>query len=91
VIPSSSLDSEFGQLSNQKILLKLDVEGAEQDILAGAKNFIRNNQIHGIISLYHKANDLEQILTRIEKSKNLNKIEIYCSNPTFIDWDLLVS
>lgn len=91
MIPSTSLDSEFEQLSNQKILLKLDVEGAEQEILEGAQHFIGNNQIYGIISLYHKASDLEQILTRIEKSENLNKIEIYCSNPTFIDWDLLVS
>jgi FkbM family methyltransferase len=91
IIPSTSLDAEFQQISNQKILLKLDVEGAEQEILEGAQQFMGNNQIHGIISCYHRANDLESILNSIEKAENLNKIEIYCNNPTFIDWDLLVS
>ncbi|WP_404318643.1 FkbM family methyltransferase [Malaciobacter canalis] len=49
-------------LINEKVdFIKLDIEGAEQDALIGAKNTIKENQAILAICIYHKAQDWYKI------------------------------
>jgi FkbM family methyltransferase len=57
-------------LINERIThIKLDLEGSELDALAGMRNLIAKNLPKLAISVYHKPNDLEEVL-RFVKSFN---------------------
>jgi hypothetical protein len=71
--------------------LKFDTEGAEIEILQGARTIFDTNRTHLIISIYHRASDLESILNFVAQEKRPLKIELAISNPTFIDWGFLIS
>lgn len=56
-----SLDTEFSNLYNQKIFIKVDVEGMEMEVLKGAKHLLANNKVRLLVCTYHKQNDGEEI------------------------------
>lgn len=63
-----SLDKYFEEESHlQNIVLKLDVEGAEQAVLSGAKTLLEKNVIAAYICTYHNDNDYELLVKLIEK------------------------
>lgn len=81
-----SIDNFFQFYTGTKIFLKLDVEGAELEILAGSKITILNNEVSAAISMYHKSSDMFKI-PEILLSINPNyQFSFSVSNPTFIDW-----
>lgn len=52
-----TLDSYVARLDIEVGLIKVEVEGAEQDMLKGAENTIRTQRPTLIISVYHSAGD----------------------------------
>ncbi len=63
-----SLDKYFEDESHlQNIVLKLDVEGAEQAVLSGAKTLLEKNVIAAYICTYHNDNDYDLLVKLIEK------------------------
>lgn len=67
-VPLRSIDSlvESGAMSSVGFI-KLDVEGAELASLRGARNSIERFKPKLAISLYHKPNDLFEIITHIKR------------------------
>lgn len=53
----TSIDAYFSQRTVRPTLIKLDVEGAEQKVLAGAQNVIRENRPKLQVCLYHSIED----------------------------------
>jgi FkbM family methyltransferase len=85
-ISAVTLDEMFEGVSGKRVLIKLDIEGAEMNALRGGANFFQRNNVDFAISIYHKANDLMEIPEFI---LNLEKNYAYSfgvSNPTFVDW-----
>lgn len=62
-----SLDTEFSGLCNQKIFIKVDVEGMEMEVLKGAEHLLANNKVRLLICTYHKQNDGKEISSWLEK------------------------
>jgi FkbM family methyltransferase len=58
-IPVFNLDSTVKNINSNYI--KMDIEGAEQEAIKGAKKIIKNNNPILAISLYHKPEDLWEI------------------------------
>jgi FkbM family methyltransferase len=66
-VPLRSLDFLVNTQEIEKIdFIKLDVEGAEMDCLRGARESIRRFKPKLAISLYHKPNDLFEIVLHIK-------------------------
>ena len=71
-IPTYSLDALFGHgdIPNQDILIKIDVEGAELHVLKGARELLQNRRINLSLSIHpqflgqygHKAEDVHALL-----------------------------
>lgn len=61
-----TLDDYVAEHNLQVGLIKVDIEGAEQDFLKGAEKTIKNQKPILIISLYHNAYDFFQIKPLIE-------------------------
>lgn len=53
---------------NKINVIKMDIEGAEVDVLKTAENYISNNKIKMAVTTYHKHTDAEQIKTILEKN-----------------------
>ena len=58
---------------NQFDLIKMDVEGAEQEVIRGSLDFIKEHNIHFAIASYHNKNgaeDLEKMFESIGYEAN---------------------
>lgn len=66
IIKSVTLDEVLGDLPVS--LIKMDIEGAEQSALRGAKQIIQKNRPVLVISLYHRNRDLWEIPKFIHNS-----------------------
>jgi FkbM family methyltransferase len=67
VVPLRSIDYLLSTQEIQKLdFIKLDVEGAELDCLRGARESIRRFKPKLAISLYHKPNDLFEIILYVK-------------------------
>jgi len=65
-VPLISIDSFVSKYSINKIdFIKLDIEGAELEAIVGAKESIDRFKPKLAISLYHKPNDLFELITHI--------------------------
>ncbi|MBQ9415612.1 MAG: FkbM family methyltransferase [Clostridia bacterium] len=62
-VPAVSLDSFFSEHPDLPLpdLIKLDVEGAEKETLAGGANILKKARPELLISLYHHTSDLFEI------------------------------
>lgn len=84
-IPCRTIDSIIGDESID--LIKLDVEGSELFALEGATHTIERCQPNMIVSLYHKTNDLFELVNRI--SALLPGHKLYLRRiPCIPFWDL---
>jgi len=53
-IPVASLDNELGRLGVKKVdFIKIDVEGAELELIKGAEKTLRGNDVKAAIASYH--------------------------------------
>lgn len=83
-----TLDSHFSdridELSNKKILLKMDIEGAEMEALSGMTNFIKKTHPTIAVCVYHKADDLFNISDFISKCDSSYQFRLrhYSDNQT---------
>tara|TARA_X000000950_G_C13895348_1_gene652567 strand:- start:69 stop:1217 length:1149 start_codon:yes stop_codon:yes gene_type:complete len=66
-------------------LIKLDVEGAEMNILRGAEHSIAKNKPNLAISIYHRKEDLFEIPELLLKLNPDYKFTMSVSGPSFID------
>jgi FkbM family methyltransferase len=67
-VPLRSIDFLVKTNKIQKIdFIKLDVEGAELECLRGARDSIRRFQPKLAVSLYHKPNDLYEIIQHVKR------------------------
>jgi len=73
-----AIGSEFGKID----FIKLDVEGSEKEVLAGARETIKNDIPHLSISLYHKGNDMMEI-PNIVKDFNVGYGEVSTSGKRY--------
>lgn len=69
-----SLLGEYIEKTGKKILIKMDIEGAEIDALNGAKKILNsNNNITLVICAYHHAKDSEVIIDILNRHGYLTK------------------
>jgi FkbM family methyltransferase len=69
IVPLRSIDSLVKSGEIEKIdFIKLDVEGYEMDVLLGASQSIQRFQPKLAISLYHKLNDIFELITYIHNT-----------------------
>lgn len=90
-IQSISIDEFFGEIHGKKILIKLDVEGAEQDVIAGARKLMIRNQVDCLISIYHKNIDCFQIPKMLLECNNKYEFELQLGSATYIDVNLIAT
>ena len=62
-----TIDDALPNFHNEKIFLKMDIEGAETLALRGAKNILTNNKVKASICSYHKTDDLFKIKAILQK------------------------
>jgi FkbM family methyltransferase len=68
-MPTTTLDHYFSQHKTERLdFIKLDVEGAELQALIGGRNIIERFMPKLAISLYHKPNDLHEIILFIKSA-----------------------
>jgi FkbM family methyltransferase len=60
-IQAVALDDVLINTLSGRVMLKMDIEGAELDALKGAENMIRKNDIDLAICVYHKPQDIIEI------------------------------
>jgi hypothetical protein len=61
------LDTCFGaECTGEKYFLKMDVEGAEKDVLLGGENFLRNNKVKLLCTTYHRPEDAVDLKKLLE-------------------------
>lgn len=87
VIPVKSIDSAVGNM--QVGCIKIDAEGDEREVLAGAKETLWKNRPSLNVSLYHRAGDLWELpllLHRID-----GKYKLYIRKKEYVPmWDISV-
>ena len=71
-------------------LIKIDIEGAEQDFLAGAKETITSQKPILLCSIYHNANDFFEIKPLLESWKVGYKFHIHKPIDTSISREVLL-
>ena len=81
-----SLDRQ-NDYSNEKLLIKYDVEGAEWEAILGSVKTIRNNQTEMIVSLYHKSADLFALPLLIHEILPSHKLYLR-KHPYIPAWDI---
>ena len=87
-VPVCTVDQTFNNLGIN--LIKMDIEGAEKEVLIGAKKYIKKSSPFLAIAIYHKPTDLFEIpnlildinqnykfLLRLY-SENLQELILYC-------------
>lgn len=60
------LDTIFENLHDEDIFLKLDVEGMEKEVLEGAAELIKNNNVRMCVTVYHRQNDALELKAMLE-------------------------
>jgi FkbM family methyltransferase len=82
---STSLDDYVSSKLSRVDFIKMDIEGAEMDAIAGAAKIIRKFKPRLAISAYHRPNDLWEIPMRL---KSLNQsYEIYFEHHCPVWWE----
>lgn len=76
-VEQTTLDDVYRvhELENEKVFLKMDVEGSESDILLGASEFLKGENNVLALSCYHKSKDLETlwpIVKHFAEGKNVS-------------------
>lgn len=56
---------------HEKDFIKMDIEGAEIEALAGARRVIENNNLKLVLCCYHRQNDEENIKVMLKEEFNL--------------------
>jgi hypothetical protein len=81
-----SLDTLGKDLQNEKVFLKMDIEGYEKKALLGGKNFLKNNNCIAAVCTYHHPEHPREIKEILEESG-------YKTKPTqgYIYWGLRLS
>lgn len=69
---SVKLDDYINKVAGE-IFLKVDVEGAEVDLLKGGESFLKEHDIYISICTYHNQNDSEDIYNILERYKFATK------------------
>lgn len=92
-IPICTIDETFSDLGIN--LIKMDIEGAELDVILGANNYIKNFSPFLAIAIYHKPTDLFDIPNEILRinpnyyfmlrlySENVRELVLYCIPKTY--------
>lgn len=87
-IEADTLDSSLGD--EFIVTIKVDIEGSEQSFIKGATNTLRKNKPILLLSIYHKASDLWELIDYIDNlnlgykfylhhySKTVAKSILYC-------------
>lgn len=75
--------------TNEKLLIKYDVEGCEKEALYGSKQTIENNVTTLVVSLYHKTEDIFSIPLYIANTFNNPKMRLK-KLYGIPDWDILL-
>jgi FkbM family methyltransferase len=72
---------------NERLLIKYDVEGAEQEALEGSLRTIKANETEMIVSLYHKSGDLFSLPLMIHEILPDHKLYLR-KHPYVPAWDI---
>ncbi len=84
-IPMVALDSYFENIVDKPTFIKADIEGAEVDLINGAKNIIVNNKPLLAICLYHSVDDLYEIPLLLNKLNPEYKMDIRHHMPNYYE------
>ncbi|MCP8315419.1 MAG: FkbM family methyltransferase, partial [archaeon] len=61
-VPVKKLDDVVNELKIEKVdMIKMDAEGAELEILKGAENTLKRNNIHLAIAAYHAPTEVQEV------------------------------
>ena len=66
-VSTTSLDEYFARINDLPTFIKMDIEGAEQEALQGAKNVIVSNRPKLAIAAYHKIDDVYEFIKIIRE------------------------
>ena len=71
----------------EKLFIKYDVEGAEEEAILGSVNTIQNNDTELLVSLYHKSRDLFSLPLLVHKLLPDHKLYLR-KHPYIPAWDI---
>jgi FkbM family methyltransferase len=80
-VPTSRVDDEHYE--NEPTFIKLDVEGAETDVLMGAENTIRSSNPLVAVSIYHNSTDLWKLPVLMKEYMPGARFIIRCNHPFY--------
>ena len=84
-MPSTRIDDYAAKIGRKINLIKMDIEGAERDALAGAASVIKEHRPNLAISVYHRPDDLWVIPDLI---RNFNPdYRFYFGHHTPVSWE----
>lgn len=84
-----ALDDFFRDVQGKRLLIKLDLEGAEQEVIAGAHELVNRNKVDWIVAIYHKNLDSIQIPRMLLDFKQDYRFKFHLGTATFIDFNLI--
>ena len=89
-VPVVAIDNYFTDIpqDNWPTLIKMDIEGAEDEALLGAKNVILKNKPKLIICAYHKPQHIYQLLKIILNIRSDYKFSLWQIGESF--WDCIL-
>lgn len=79
--------SEICKYKNEKLLIKLDVEGDERAALSGLRELMSNNECELIVSAYHRSGDIFELPIYIHELLPNHKIFLR-KHPYIPAWDI---
>lgn len=82
---SVSLDDYFGDKEGKPTFIKADIEGAEMDLIKGARNIIEDSCPLLSICIYHKAEDLYEIPLMLKRLNPGYKMAVRHHMPNYYE------
>lgn len=86
-VPVTSLDTYFADISKNDwpTLIKMDIEGSENEALIGAEKIIKEKKPRLMISAYHKPEDIYKIPQTIMKIRSDYEFQLWKLGDGFVD------
>ncbi len=75
-VPVTTLDHLMARIATKVDLIKIDVEGAEREVLEGAESILKQRGLNLVLAAYHSPTEAEELKIFL-KNKGFNHVKVY--------------